>query len=107
LARCALGKSDGADNSRDLHHRVLLFAKMFRGQERWVLHTVGEGKDEELRNAPADQLDPSMLPPAPSGSNADGLPVAEPVPQKMDRDEPSVDSTGVELEVKGMHWEKA
>ena len=101
MARCALGSGDGADDSKDLNHRVLLFAKMFRGQHRWVLHTVAESKDEELRHAPPDQVDVAMLPPAPSGSNADGVPIAEPVPQKMDRDEPSsVDTTGVELEVR-------
>jgi stress response protein SCP2 len=54
LARCTLGLGDGpadAAHGSLSHARVLLFAKLFRGADRWVLHAVGEGRADELRRA--------------------------------------------------------
>mmetsp|Transcript_13701 Transcript_13701/g.27162 ORF Transcript_13701/g.27162 Transcript_13701/m.27162 type:complete len:577 (-) Transcript_13701:255-1985(-) len=62
LARCSLG--NGQNTASMTSERVLLFAKMYRGKDRWVLHPVCEGRPEELRKtAKEGQRMPEFLVP--------------------------------------------
>lgn len=56
----------------------MLFAKMYRGKDRWVLHTVCEGRSNELRNSTAAASpQPEFLPPGSVEAKAVAVPVAE------------------------------
>ena len=79
VARCSLGK--GTTYCTDtFKSRVLLFAKLIRGKDRWILHTVSEPRQDELRRLPPG-VQEEMLPPAASDDRSDGAPGA----QEMDR----------------------
>ena len=89
LARCSLGQGAKGGDAASMKKRVLLFAKMYRGKDRWVLHATSEGRDEELRHlAQGGTTQEDMLPP--KGIDLDGAPEAK----EMERD---VGSKAVEL----------
>ena len=82
IARCSLG-ADTKIGSEMLTSRVLLFAKLFRGHDRWVLQTVSEPRSEELRKLPVGAVENDMIPLSVTTEDADD---GAPTPQVMTRD---------------------
>jgi tellurium resistance protein TerD len=85
IARCSIGDGTSMDLNT-MQSRVLLFAKLFRGKDRWVLHTVSEPRKTELKNDPSGVVNSEMI----MIEADDGAPKK----QEMDRAaEPTLDGT--------------
>ena len=75
IARTSLGEGSNKQLSSDTSwrsSRVLLFAKLFRGKDRWVLQAVSEPRKAELRRVDAGQVVQEMIPPTDDGGGGDG-----------------------------------
>lgn len=80
ILRCDLGK-DAMSGSLG-EKRVVLLAKLFRGNDRWVLHSAVEGRNEEIRKLSGTQPD-MILPGSKTAEKQERA--AAPVAQGMDR----------------------
>jgi tellurium resistance protein TerD len=85
ILRCDLGREaiqrKGGGSSL-AQKRVVLLAKLFRGKDRWVLHSTVEGRDAEIRTQGAGPQ-PEMVPPGGESGGAAAKGVAPPAQEMV------------------------